>query len=190
MTEKEPRGTYTLAYSLLHWTIALCIILLFSMQYIRKPFDEDVRNIVREFHKSIGLVTIVLIALRLWLRLTTQQASKFDDTAKARTLVAKAVHQGLWMLMIFVPLTGLGFLLMRGRGVDFFLLAALGPFTSGSQFWGSLTLILHRYAAFVLIGLVVLHCAGALFHHFVLRDGLMTRMAPFASGRVWNKNGR
>ena len=36
----------------------------------------------------------------------------------------------------------------------------------------------HEITAFAMAGLVVLHVAGALKHHIVDRDGLLSRMLP------------
>jgi len=35
----------------------------------------------------------------------------------------------------------------------------------------------HHWNSWLIIGVVALHVAAALFHHFVLRDGVLRRMA-------------
>jgi cytochrome b561 len=171
---------YSTTYAKLHWAIAACVISLFSMQYIRRLFGEDAHVFVRETHKSIGIVLIALVAWRLFLRLRTAMPPRFADSSAARTTIAAWVHKGLWVLMIAVPLLGVSFLLARGRGINFFGLFPIGPLTTGSAELGGLMLLIHRYAAFCLIALVVLHIVGALFHRFVLHDELISRMS---SGR-------
>jgi len=37
----------------------------------------------------------------------------------------------------------------------------------------------HQITAFAMAGLVVLHVAAALKHHFIDRDGLLSRMRPW-----------
>ncbi|RWX58397.1 cytochrome b/b6 domain-containing protein, partial [Mesorhizobium sp. M2A.F.Ca.ET.039.01.1.1] len=41
----------------------------------------------------------------------------------------------------------------------------------------------HWYLAYAGIGLVALHIAAALRHHFLLRDNVLTRMITPSSGR-------
>ena len=65
--------------------------------------------------------------------------------------MAKAAHVGLYALMILMPLSGS---MAWFGGVD---LAAQG----------------HNVLR---IALVAVHVVGALYHHFVLKDGLINRM--------------
>jgi cytochrome b561 len=177
---EDPRSNaegYTPIYAALHWTIALCVVSLFAMQYVRDFFGDDAHAFVREMHKSIGLVLIVLIAWRLILRLRSAAPRPFPDSSARRAAIAAWVHKGLWLLMVTVPLLGVAFLLARGRGVNFFGLLAIGPLTTETPPWGDLTLVFHRRAAFILIALVIVHAGAALFHRFALRDGVMSRMS-------------
>ena len=75
------------------------------------------------------------------------------DSAAQRAL-AKAAHVGLYALMILMPLSGS---MAWFGGVD---LAAQG----------------HNVLKIVLLALVALHVLGALYHQFVLKDGLINRM--------------
>jgi cytochrome b561 len=168
---------YPTAYAVLHWIIAALIISLFSMQYIRLFRGEEVHGLVRELHKSIGLVLIALILLRLVLRVSSAMPPRFPDASRLRAIGAHLVHIALWGLMMAVPAMGVAFLLARGRGVDFFGVVQISPLTAGSAYWGGITIDLHRYGAFILIGLVILHTATAAFHRFVLNDNLISRMS-------------
>lgn len=176
MQKSSSPTRYPPAYTRLHWLIAALIISLFSMQYIRRPFGEEAHAIVREMHKSLGLVLIGLIVLRLAMRMFHPMPARFPDLSRLRMIGAHLVHVALWGMMLIVPAMGVAFLLARGRGVEFFELVQIPPLTTGSIYWGDVTITLHRYAAFVLIGLVTLHAAAALFHRFVLKDTLMSRM--------------
>ena len=171
----NPAG-YSPTYARLHWAIAACVVSLFSMQYIRRFWGEEAHVFVREMHKSIGLVLIALIVWRLLLRLRTPMPPRFMDASAKRMALAAWAHKQLWIFMVATPLLGIAFLLMRGRGIHFFGLIRIGPLTTGSQQLGTIAYVLHMGAAFCLIGLVALHAGGALYHRFVLRDGLMSRM--------------
>jgi len=77
--------------------------------------------------------------------------SRTDPASRA---LAKAAHVGLYALMILMPLSGS---MAWFGGVD---LAAQG----------------HNVLKIVLLALVALHVLGALYHQFVLKDGLINRM--------------
>jgi cytochrome b561 len=59
-----------------------------------------------------------------------------------------------------------------------FQLPAIAPRKAG---WGSLAGDVHSYLMWTLLGLVALHAAAALFHHFVRHDGVLRRMLPAAA---------
>ena len=89
----------------------------------------------------------------------------------------KAVHALLYALMILVPLIGFPTLFYRGRGLDFGILQVAPFLPRTPEIYRPLT-ELHEYAAFGLIGLAAGHVLAALYHHFVLKDDLIRRMAP------------
>ncbi|WP_439632106.1 cytochrome b [Shinella sp.] len=178
---------YPRAYAILHWLIAALIFVLFAMQYVRRLFGEDAHAIVREWHKSLGLVLVALIVVRLVVRLVETMPPRFPDPSRLRTFGAHLVHAILWGLMIVVPFLGVAFLIARGRGVNFFTTMQIGPFTSGSAYWGDITINLHRYSAYALIAVIVLHAAAAFYHRIILKDDLLSRMAV-ASSSVDEKN--
>jgi cytochrome b561 len=77
--------------------------------------------------------------------------------------------------MIVVPLIGIPTLLYRGRGIDFGILqlAPLVPRTP--EIYRPLTDV-HELAAYALVLLAAGHILAALYHQYVLRDGLVGRM--------------
>ncbi|KAB0676440.1 cytochrome b/b6 domain-containing protein [Aureimonas leprariae] len=95
-------STYPYAYRVLHAAIALIVLTLFAMQYVRKPFGDEVNDTVRELHKSLGLVLLVLIVLRIVLRSRMAGPRPFPDPSRFREVTAKLVHKTLWVLMILV----------------------------------------------------------------------------------------
>ncbi|HEY0121182.1 MAG TPA: cytochrome b/b6 domain-containing protein [Rhizobium sp.] len=167
---------YPRFYACLHWLIAALIIVLFAMQYVRRLYGEDVHAIVREWHKSLGLLLIALIIARLVIRLVGTMPSRFPDPSRLRTFGAHLVHILLWVLMAIVPVLGVAFLFARGRGVNFFTALQIGPFTSGSAYWGDIAITLHRYGAYALMAFVALHVVAALYHRIILKDDLLRRM--------------
>jgi cytochrome b561 len=42
--------------------------------------------------------------------------------------------------------------------------------------------MIHQWLAYILFGLAALHAAGALYHHFVRRDGVLMRILPGGTG--------
>ena len=84
------------------------------------------------------------------------------------------------MLLILVML-GLGWAAANSRGWPVTIfgipLPALAP--NGSR-WGHSAGDVHTFLVNILLALVGLHVAAALYHHFFLRDKVLKRMLPGA----------
>jgi cytochrome b561 len=76
------------------------------------------------------------------------------------------------------PLTGLGNTLLHGRPFALFVWqvpAWLAPAKSISHQLESL----HELGGWMLLALIGIHAAAALFHWLILRDGVLQRMLPW-----------
>ncbi|MEZ5753217.1 MAG: cytochrome b/b6 domain-containing protein [Paracoccaceae bacterium] len=104
-------------------------------------------------HVAGGALVMLLALWRLSIRARRGAPAMVGDIAAQRAL-AKAAHVGLYALMILMPLSGS---MAWFGGVD---LAAQG----------------HNVLKIALLALVALHVVGALYHHFVQKDGLINRM--------------
>jgi cytochrome b561 len=65
-----------------------------------------------------------------------------------------------------------------GERVGAFGVAALPRLVAPKARIGMLAGDVHTWLAWVLLGLVGLHVAAALYHHFVRHDGVLRRMLP------------
>jgi cytochrome b561 len=104
-------------------------------------------------HVAGGGLVLLVALWRLRLRAGRAAPAAAGASATQRAL-AGATHLGLYALMILMPVSGS---LAWFGGVE---LAAQG----------------HNLLKLALLALVALHVAGALYHHFVLKDGLLDRM--------------
>ena len=91
-------------------------------------------------------------------------------------LAHHATHIGLYALFFAVPLSGWAFSSAAGFPVVLFGVLPLPDFVPVSEGLADALKGAHKIAALSMAGLVLLHVAGALKHHFVDRDGLMSRM--------------
>jgi cytochrome b561 len=127
-------------------------------------------------HKLIGMIILALVLLRLANRVLRGTP---PDEPTLNTLEREGstlVHAWLYFLLITVPLLGwIGVSLYPALEVFGFNLPAI---TAPNRPASEAVTAAHRIAAFALIGLIALHVAGALFHYFVKRDGVLARMWP------------
>ncbi|MBC7699799.1 cytochrome b/b6 domain-containing protein, partial [Aquabacterium sp.] len=94
----------------------------------------------------------------------------------------KVAHHGTHWLMyglfFAVPLIGWAYSSAHGYPIVWFGVLPLPDFVPVNKELAEAIKPWHGLAAFALIGLVGLHVAAALKHHFVDRDGLLLRMRP------------
>jgi cytochrome b561 len=84
---------------------------------------------------------------------------------------------GLYALMLVLPVIGIVAYVWHGRVFDFGLFRFDFGVASQKGVYEPAEEI-HQALAYVLMGLVGLHVAGALWHHFVARDGIFARILP------------
>jgi cytochrome b561 len=175
------RDRYNRLAILFHWVMAALIFYTAAAILIA---DDLPRGAFREFikttHNSVGALLIVLLALRiLWRAASTAPALPSAMTAQQQRL-AKLAHLGLYGLMAAVPLLGLATHFLRGRGLEFGFFSIASPLAANRTLSRSIKEV-HELAAYALLALVAFHIAAALWHQFIKRDGLMTRMSFSAS---------
>jgi cytochrome b561 len=133
---------------------------------------------------TIWTVTVLRFSWRL-------TGARFPAFPASMTLIqrvaARLSEYALYALLLIQPATGLAQTVLRGRPFELFgwTIPAILPKHLGyaGLFHGA-----HELGARCLIGLVSLHAAAALFHHFVHRDDVLEAMAP-ALRRCVRRNG-
>jgi cytochrome b561 len=158
----------------MHWTTALAIVLMLASGFVAANTGDPMREaaIVR-IHAVLGISVVLLTLMRLaWWAFADKKPPFPSDTALWQARLARGVHALLYAAILVLGGTGIGLLILsQAAPVLFFGQNTLLPeFTRFAPF------AVHGLAARVLIGLLVLHVAGALYHQLILRDGLLARM--------------
>jgi cytochrome b561 len=134
------------------------------------------------FHKGLGAVLIVVVFARLIWRLF-HRAPPWPDTMPAfEQRVATQTHWFLYFLMVLAVVTG--YVHVVGLGFPMELLDYLGvpPLIPRMEAIAVASSFIHRFTVFVLVGVVGVHVAEVLRHHYVVKDGIMKRMWPIFGG--------
>ena len=173
---------YGLVSKLVHWITALLILGLLSVGFIMAQMDFSESKLqLYMLHKSFGLLVLALAFVRVFWKLFNSKVKSLDTHAGWEKALSKITHVFLYFLLFALPLSGW---VMSSAGefpVSFFGLdvPALmgkdeGVFDASRE--------AHEIMAFVLIGLVGLHMAGAFKHHFIDRDATLQRMSVKSLG--------
>ncbi len=142
----------------LHWVVAVLVILqLVFGEGIAPDFDSMLESGVAAYsaasiaHIVAGVAIGLLMLWRLSVRLTRGVP---PEGAGITGLAGKAAHWLFYAILIAAPVAG--------------LVAWFG----GSETAGDL----HTLVKPALIALIALHVAASLWHHFVVKDGVLLRM--------------
>lgn len=144
------------------------------MQQIPKQ-PAGLRADAFNLHKSVGLVLLALMLIRLGWRLLHPPPALIGLPPWQEKL-ASTTHRLLYVVIFVQPITGYLGSVFSGYPVKWF------GMTLPAWGWESVPIkdamsTIHLANSFVLLGLVLLHVAGALSHAFA-RDGYLRRMFP------------
>lgn len=177
------RSGYSRVAIALHWTIAVLIIGNALGGILSEMVDDAAAAGIMSVHKSIGLTVLVLSLARLGWRLTHGFPRFPESTSRWDAVAARATHVAFYVLMIAVPLAGWIMVSGGARPLEWFGLFDW-PKLPVSRATAGVAHDAHVLLAFTTVGLVVLHVAGALKHHFVDRDDVLARMLPLVRRRA------
>ena len=162
---------------LLHAVIGLLIVLTFAFgKYVAGLPLSPAKFQLISYHKWGGMLVLLLVVVRIVLRLLKGAPPLPATMSPLARLAAHAGHLALYVLMLAVPLSGWLMSSAYGIPVVLFGVLPLPDFVPVSEGLADVLKEAHKIAALSMAGLVLLHVAGALKHHFVDRDGLMSRM--------------
>lgn len=165
---------YPIAIRMMHWLMAVIILGMiwsgwvmvpesYEEPYVPGPFD-----FLYFWHKSFGLLVIILFAVRLFMRSRATLPELPLGFASWEVKAAKAGHAALYILMIVVPLMGysMSSVFTESDGVTFFGIP-MPDILPKNDDWFPVLGWLHKWLAYTLLALIVVHILGALKHRFI-----------------------
>ncbi len=145
------------------------------------PFSP-LRLKLYNYHKWAGITFLILSVLRLVWRLVYKPPALPKAIEQAmphwQTKVYHATHYALYALFFAVPLIGWAYSSAAGFPIVLFGVLPLPDFVAVDKEFAKQIKELHEISAFALMGLALLHIGAALKHHFIDKDGLVSRMLP------------
>ena len=118
-------------------------------------------------HKTIGLIVLALVCLRLFLRMVWRRPEQDEDLPRWQLGAASSVHAVLYVLLLAVPVLGYLTAATAPIGVPTLFLGLLKvPHLVGpDREWFAMIRPLHRGAAIALVLLASGHATMAIHHH-------------------------
>jgi cytochrome b561 len=168
---------YGLVAIFIHWLSALTIFGLFILGFwmVDLSYYSEWYRLGPHYHKSIGLILGLLTVIRLVWKFSNPSPKPLSEN-KIENSLASTAHLVLYLGLILIIVSGYLISTADGRGIDVFnwlTLPSLGElFPNQEDIAGDI----HKYAAYALITLAVLHMLAAFKHHYISKDNTLKRM--------------
>jgi cytochrome b561 len=170
---------------LLHWGMALLMLAQFALGWLAKAWHLSPTKLqLFVWHKSFGIVLLVLVALRLAWRLANTTPAPPARLVRWQHHAARASHGLLYLLMIAIPVTGWAVNSAANIPFKLFWLFALPDITAPSQALEEIAKRAHLALTVTLSATLAAHIAAALHHHFARHTDVLRRMLVGKSART------
>ncbi|SAK44347.1 cytochrome B561 [Caballeronia hypogeia] len=180
----EPSFVYNAPARAFHWLTALLLLIQYVLAWTMPDVHRDTKPVgLIAWHLGVGMVIVLLLVVRLVWRGVHGAPPEPDTLPSALRTLARFTHALLYALLIAVPLMGWANASSRDWSVTL-LGVPMPPLSRAGSSIGHALGDWHRNFAWVLLALVGLHVAAALFHQFVLGDGTLRRMLPAHGDRA------
>jgi len=186
-SDPSRQSYYTLVQRLLHWLIALVVLVLlvagmvignFGYEGLVEQFGGDVTNLLYKYHKTAGVLLLALMLIRLALRLILGAPAYTRPLQPWQAVASQISHWGFYLLLIAMPVVGWLATAAGGYPVEYFDWTLPGLIGKDPELSKSL-FDLHGAIGWALVVLILVHVTAALTHWLVWRDGVMQRMSLF-----------
>ena len=178
---------YSTVAIVLHWLIALGIIVNIGLAWIWPLLSEDALAPLLTTHKSIGITILGLAIMRVLWRWGHRPPALPSSYGHRERTASYAVHFLLYSALFVMPISGWvidsAWKEAASHPMHYFFLAEwprLGfvmtlPPTTKLWLFNAATAT-HAYFAYILYGAFILHVAGALKHQWFDRERELQRM--------------
>ena len=181
MVDMGKAAGYGATAKTLHWLIVLLLIAQFIFAWTMPHIGRDTPMVpVINRHFTFGVIILAVAVLRLVWRVIQGAPPPEPGMPSWQIGLSHAVHWLLYLLLLVVPI--LGWINADWRGMPVALFGQLempkliATRAAGWQWTGDVHGLLAEY---VMLTLVALHVAAALYHYVARKDGVLQRMVPW-----------
>ena len=166
---------YGLLAKLFHWVtfLALIIQIPFGFYLVGLEFSDrriDIENI----HILIGISIFYIVLFRLIWKLINPAPKYWKEFFKGQSIIANINHSLLYASIFTITISGVLKKLYMGEKLNFFIYKYSfkeSNFQLADSFY-----VVHIYANYLLIALVLLHIGAVIAHHFFFKDKILKKI--------------
>jgi cytochrome b561 len=167
----------------LHWLMAAMVLTMLGIGVAMVASLADYHFLV-SIHRPLGILILILVLVRFGNRLLST-LPPFPATMSPQERFAAHASEVLLYLLLFVqPLIGWGMLSAARYPIVLFGSLHLFPVLPHSVMLYAFLRKAHTLLAYLLFLAFIAHFGAILFHTLIVRDGMLSRMAPWRAPSV------
>ena len=168
---ESPQVRYPAFLRWIHWlTVALV-----ALAYLTSESAEESGAGGGHWHVFAGLALLLVFVPHLAARLASRRLRVHASGWQA--LATRLVHVALLLFVVVQPVLGVLAMWAEGHALPVpFTAWEITPLVSLGEAWGETLEELHETVGNVFYAVIALHALAAIWHQFVVRDGVLRRM--------------
>ena len=172
MSKESLPTRYHPVHVVLHWLIAAFVVFFLLIgSFVMSPMQNSEELGLLRMHSSFGPILGLLIVIRLATRFFLKRPASADAGHPVLNFASKAVHFLLYVGVFTMLFTGAS--LSRAYGLMNIL---SGNGSMPEDLFVYPQRFLHGNIAYIMLALVALHFGAAMYHQFIRKDNLLSRM--------------
>jgi cytochrome b561 len=162
-----------------HWATAILVVVAYmygpggSEQQVYSP----ARDFDRQLHETLGLCVFALVLMRVLWRMVDTHPDP-PQVARWIGIAAKAVQWALYLLLFALPLTAIVGAWLEGHPLTLLVGVEIPSPLGLSHDVGATIAKIHTWLGDAILWLAGFHALAAIYHHVVLKDGVLASMLP------------
>ena len=160
-----------------HWSTATLVVVVGTLGLLHDSWPKGTQSFWINIHALCGLALWVLLMARFWWLTRQAPPPPPPEAGELSRALARPVHLLMYALLFVIPVLGMVTFIWHGRVFDFGLFKVDFGVPKNRAIFGP-TEDIHGYLAYALFTMAGLHALAALWHQFVRRDGVLSRMWP------------
>ena len=166
---------YGLLAKLFHWLTFLALIVQIPFGFYLVGLEFSDRRIdLENLHILFGITIFYIVLLRLIWKFINPSIQSKHNFFKGQNIIAKTNHFFLYLSIFAITISGILKKLYMGEKLNF-IFFNFGFEKDNFQLADSFYIV-HIYANYLLITLVILHILAVIAHHFIFKDKILKKI--------------
>jgi cytochrome b561 len=177
MQLKNTISSYGAVTKLLHWLIAVLVLMMLAVGFFMDDLPKEYKGVVYNLHKLTGLTVLFLMLVSIVWSFFNVRPEHPHGMPRWQHYVSRIVQILLSICLIAMPLVGWIGSSSANKAPHIGDLVLKLPISENKELIEQMFDI-HETLAIVILILVSVHMLAALYHHYIVKDDVLRRMLP------------